>query len=420
MRSVAITCVKNEIDIVEAFARHTLTLVDHLVVLDNGSQDGTVDVLQALAKEGLPLEIVEDASPGQYQPQRMTRLMHEHAMARYHADWVFPLDGDEFLAVPEGSSLIPDGAATDRPILLTWHSYVPDHSDDLNELNPVLRIRRRRAVAGREYAKVIVPRALAALPQAALAQGNHDLLVDGQRCQPHAHPTCCLAHFPLRSLGQYATKVALTWLQYQAMARRDPEAGRHYRNPFELLKQDWHAFAASLSDVARNVALPAGSRVEPGTILDPLPYRGGPLRYTPRLDDTTRAWHALLRYAEDLARRQAVLAASLTDDQQLSVQQQAALVADLYAQLEERRKDREYVLAINYAVSVQQRNEQASFAKELAELRQSWTWRIGRLFVGPIVWARRSGQRCSQALARTLLCSPGRGPCGKPGDSRCS
>ena len=90
MRSVAITCVKNEIDIVEAFTRHTLALVDHLVVLDNGSQDGTVDVLHALAKEGLPLEIMEDGSPGQYQPQRMTRLMHEHAVARHDADWVSP------------------------------------------------------------------------------------------------------------------------------------------------------------------------------------------------------------------------------------------------------------------------------------------------------------------------------------------
>jgi uncharacterized radical SAM superfamily Fe-S cluster-containing enzyme len=421
MRSVAITCVKNEIDIIEAFVRHTLALVDHLVVLDNGSQDGTVDVLQALAKEGLPLEIVEDASPGQYQVQRMNRLMHEHAVAQHAADWVFALDGDEFLAFPEGSSLIPEGAAPDRPILLTWRSYVPDPSDNLGELNPVLRIRRRRIVEGREYAKVIVPRALAALPQAALSLGNHELLLDGQRCEPHAHPSCHLAHFPLRSLGQYATKIALTSLQYQAMARRDLEAGYHSRHAFELLKQDWRAFAASLSDMARNFALPAESRVEPGTMLDPLRYQGGPLRYTPRLDDTTRAWCALLCYAEDLARRYAVLAAGLTDDQQFSVQQQAALVADLYAQLEERRKDREYLRAINYAVSEEgrkerehlrainyavseeRRKEQASFAKELAELHQSWTWKIGRLFVGPVAWARRSKQRCAQTLARTRL-----------------
>ena len=403
MRLVAITCVKNEIDIVEAFAHHTLTLVDYLVVLNNGSQDGTVDVLRALAKEGLPLEIVEDGSPGQYQPQRMTRLMHEHAVARHDADWVFPLDGDEFLAVADRSSLIPAGIAADRPILLAWRTYVPGHGDNPNELNPVLRIRRRRVVEGREFAKVIVPRALAASPQATLAQGNHDLLLHGQRCEPLAHPCCCLAHFPLRSLGQYATKIALATLQYQAMARRDLEAGHHYRNPFALLKQDWHTFAASLGDMARNVALPAGSRPLPGTLLDPLPYRGGPLRYTPRLDDAMRAWYALLRYAEDLARRQAVLAASLTDDERLSVQQQAALVADLYARLDERRKEHEYARAISYAVSLQHREEQARLAKELAELQQSWTWKIGRLFVGPVVWGGHSGRRCAQGLARALL-----------------
>ena len=302
---------------------------------------------------------------------------------------MFPLDGDEFLAVRERSALIPEGA--DRPMLMAWRTYVPDNGDNLGELNPVLRIRRRRAVVGREFAKVIVPGAMAALPLVTLAQGNHDLLVDGQRCETVAHPSCHLAHFPLRSLGQYATKIAITSLQYQAMARRNPEAGHHYRGSFELLKRDWHAFVATLPEVARNVALPAGSRLEPGTIPDPLRYQGGPLRYTPRLDDSTRPWHALLGYAEDLARRHAVLAASLTDEQQLPVQQQAALVADLYAQLEEGRKEREYLRAINYTISLQQRDDRAAFAKELAEIHQAWTWRIGRLFVGPVAWARRWG-----------------------------
>ena len=36
MKLVAISCVKNEADIVEAFVRHTLTVADVLVILDNG------------------------------------------------------------------------------------------------------------------------------------------------------------------------------------------------------------------------------------------------------------------------------------------------------------------------------------------------------------------------------------------------
>jgi glycosyltransferase involved in cell wall biosynthesis len=428
MRSVAITCVKNEIDIVEAFVRHTLALVDHLVILDNGSHDGTLDVLRALANEGLPLEIVEDHSPGQYQPQRMTRLMHEYAVARHAADWVFPLDGDEFLAVRDRLALIPEGVAADRPLLVTWRTYVPDNGDNPCELNPVLRIRRRRVARGREFSKVIVPGALAAVPQATLAQGSHDLLIDGVRCEPVDHPSCHLGHFPLRSLGQYAAKVAVTSLQYQAMARRNAEAGIHYHYPFELLKRDWPAFAANLPEVARKVALPVGLWLEPGTMLDPLPYHGGPLRYTPRLDEMTRAWQALLGYAEDLARQHAVLAAGLSSEQQAAAQRLAALIADLYAQLEQRRKEREDLRAINYAISLERLDERAAFAKELenvrainyaialerqderadfakqlAEIHQSWTWRIGRLLLGPMAWAETSGRRCYRALARAIL-----------------
>src|SRR5207248_1347715 len=115
----------NEIDIIEAFVRHTLALVDRLVVLDNGSSDGTLAVLRALQAEGLPLDLVEDPTPGMYQAQRMTRLLREWAVGRHGADWVLPLDADEFLVVPEGASLVPSRPGGDRPVALPWRSYVP-------------------------------------------------------------------------------------------------------------------------------------------------------------------------------------------------------------------------------------------------------------------------------------------------------
>src|SRR5262249_25036579 len=98
-RLVAISTVKNEIDIVEAFVRHTMNFVDHLVVADNGSTDGTLEILRGLEAEGLPLTVSVDPSAGKYLSQRMTRLMRE-AVQRHAADWVVPLDADEFLIVP--------------------------------------------------------------------------------------------------------------------------------------------------------------------------------------------------------------------------------------------------------------------------------------------------------------------------------
>ena len=347
-------------------------MVDHLVVLDNGSRDGTCDVLRALEKEGLPLEVVEDPSPGKYQAQRMTRLMREWAVGRHGADWVLPLDGDEFLAIPQGAPLVPAETDADRPVSLPWRTYVPGDDDDLSEPNPVLRIRRRRVADGWEPAKVMVPRSLAALPDATLAQGSHELFVGGRRCDPCPHGSGHLAHFPLRSPGQYAAKIAVNSLQYQVMADRNWQWAYHYKEPFALLKRDLRAFTAGFSKAALRYAAPAEARIGLETVLDPLLYRGGPLRYTPRVDDATVAWQALLAYAEDLARQYAVLAAGLSDGQRLAAEQQAALVAGLHDQLEQQRQHIAYLTA---EMARQREERQQEKQKRAAAARSAALWK---------------------------------------------
>jgi hypothetical protein len=41
MRLVAVSVVKNEADIIEAFVRHTRAWVDHHLIFDHDSTDGT-------------------------------------------------------------------------------------------------------------------------------------------------------------------------------------------------------------------------------------------------------------------------------------------------------------------------------------------------------------------------------------------
>jgi glycosyltransferase involved in cell wall biosynthesis len=52
MTLIAITRMKNELDIIEAFVRHHAHSFDKLIVLDDGSTDGTLDILKALQAEG--------------------------------------------------------------------------------------------------------------------------------------------------------------------------------------------------------------------------------------------------------------------------------------------------------------------------------------------------------------------------------
>lgn len=300
MRLVAITTVKNEIDIIEAFVRHTTALVEHLVVLDNGSTDGTLDVLGALRAEGLPIDIVEDRSIGQYQWRRMTGLMHEHAVKRYQADWVVPLDADEFVVVPAGEPLIAEGTRTDRPLELLWKTYVPESSDDPRELNPVVRI-RRRLVTERDRSKVLVPGTLARLASAKLSQGNHGLLIDGRVCPAATCEPARLAHVPIRSPGQFASKTAICFLQYRAMPDKGRKWGRRRGQRFELLKRDPARFAVDLRSAVLSCLFQEDDGRELETVEDPMAYLGGPLRYTPPVDERFVALRNVLAYAENLA-----------------------------------------------------------------------------------------------------------------------
>src|SRR4051812_36830325 len=101
---VAISRVRNEVDIVEAFVRHHAFYFDKLLVLDDGSTDGTYEVLVRLRSQGLPLVVIRERSIGYEQRRYMSKLLHI-AVDQFGADWIAPIDADEFIEPAEGLTL---------------------------------------------------------------------------------------------------------------------------------------------------------------------------------------------------------------------------------------------------------------------------------------------------------------------------
>ena len=93
VRVFGVLVVRDEVDVVRLCVLHHLTAgCERILVVDNGSSDGTTTVLRRLAKR-TPLSWTFD--PGPYlQDEFMTGLAGE--AVRAGADWVLPLDADEF------------------------------------------------------------------------------------------------------------------------------------------------------------------------------------------------------------------------------------------------------------------------------------------------------------------------------------
>lgn len=302
MRLIGITMLRNEADIVEAFVRHNLSILDGLVAVEHASVDGTHEILQALCAEGLPLTILRDLAPAFFQAERMTALARQ-LFAQQCADFVFPIDADEFLKVASRSEL--DRVLADVPrgsnAVMHWQTYVPTSALAPNDM-PRL-IARRKAEAHGSY-KCIVARVFVERPGWYVASGNHLVGDQGSdRPTPHLRlpqHVAALAHFPVRSAEQLERKVVLGHLAHRAARPRNDRLASHWSELFAYLRDGGTFDADALRHIAYNYGLPRDTwRAigEDDLVRDPLDFRFD-LRYGGRIaPDTLRV---LMRFTEAL------------------------------------------------------------------------------------------------------------------------
>lgn len=309
MRLWGVAMVRNEADVIEAFVRHNLTVLDALAVVDHGSIDGTAEILARLHEEGLPVLVATDPDPAFRQSTRITEVVRETLRDR-RADFVFALDADEFLRVPDRARLeralreVPPGMHAVVP----WLTYVPDSFDDAVPFGAAHLRRRiseeRFAVQGNH--KVIVGRALLDQPDEWVTEGNHMVGAPGAHAtRPHARvrqDIASIAHCPVRSRTQMESKVIIGHLAYAA--RSGPESmGFHWRDLYEELRAGGVFTANRLLEIACNYGLPRTEWKPVSDVAlteDPVPV-ALELRYPPQVTpDTLRR---LMLFAETLVAR---------------------------------------------------------------------------------------------------------------------
>ncbi len=270
MRLVTISWVRNEADIIEAFVRHHAPFADRMIIIDNGSTDDTPAILASLNDEGLPLDLRGDPTPVHHQSKALTALLRE--AAALDADWILPLDADEFLAVHGSTTLDAalNAAPRDAVTLLPWKTYVPRPSDSASEPSPPRRIRYRRDEESPQFHKALVPGPLARLPDASLSLGSH-LLYDGTSgpaCRSVFSTSLALAHFPVRNSRQFASKIAQGWARHLANPDRKPGEMYHWEKLLDRCASPAPLTPEELEHIALTYA--RTDDAVPGVVPDPL------------------------------------------------------------------------------------------------------------------------------------------------------
>jgi 2-polyprenyl-3-methyl-5-hydroxy-6-metoxy-1,4-benzoquinol methylase len=92
--------VRNEADIVRVNLQHHLALgIDQVLIVDNGSTDDTPEILEELSRDTGRVHWTRDEGP--YRQAEITSELAREACSR-GADWVLPIDADEFWHAPGG------------------------------------------------------------------------------------------------------------------------------------------------------------------------------------------------------------------------------------------------------------------------------------------------------------------------------
>jgi Glycosyl transferase family 2 len=214
---------RNEADIVDAqVAFHLHAGVDVVIAMDNGSTDGTTEILERYARSG-HLHLLHEPSDDMRQSEWVTQ-MARMAATDFGADWVINSDADEFWWPRGGSlkdvlALVPERYGVVRGC---WRHFLPrraGHGSFAERMTVRLCMPAspgEKSTIYHAHQKV----AHRADPEVEIEPGNHDAV--GWNLEPLRgwHPIEVL-HFSLRSVEQLGRKGQGGWRKWPAEEQTD-------------------------------------------------------------------------------------------------------------------------------------------------------------------------------------------------------
>jgi hypothetical protein len=258
MRLVLTLLVRDEADVIAAMIEHHLAAgVQFVVATDNGSTDGTSDILAAYRDAGVLNLITEPAQT--YEQARWVTRMARRAAAEHGADWVINADADEFwwprdtAGLTNALAVLPPSYGT---VVAPRENLVAEPGrggpwPDRLVLRDLLSLHERGGRIGSKTCH-------RGDPEITIKQGNHRLIGEALG-KPWPGSPITVLHVPDRSYSQFENKIRLGGGSVVGNPDLDPEFGWHWRADYErlqagTLEQEWISRQLTADQVELGVA----------------------------------------------------------------------------------------------------------------------------------------------------------------------
>jgi hypothetical protein len=259
----AVALVKDEADIIAETVGWMVRQVDKVIVADNGSTDGTLDILR-----DLDVTLIEDPEVGYYQSRKMTRLAELCREAG--AEWVVPFDADE-VHVPRTGRIADQLRSLPADVLVSEAPLFDHVVTGRDPDGPTVQRMGYRRAAPAPLRKV----AVRAVEGVVIHQGNHSAEFPAVTSPQAVTNIIQVRHFPYRSVEQFVKKVRNGAAAYAATTL-SPEAGAHWRQYGAILDSGGEEAIAEIFDTwfrreDPDAAVLIGTESQPPLVYDPCP-----------------------------------------------------------------------------------------------------------------------------------------------------
>jgi hypothetical protein len=264
MRLVMTLLVRDEVDIVrQNIEFHLRRGVDFVVATDNGSTDGTREVLDEFARAGV-LRLIDEAGDDFAQARWVTRMAHV-ARDEHGADWILNADADEFWQPATGDlrTALADAevdvlACRPRHMLFAHDAAHPDWFADIVHCvqqpipRPMLADWLADPLPAPFYYLDLGPKVLCrARGLVGVDGGNHGATyATGLR---EGAADTIVYHYPVRSFAQFVRKIGRGGACYSRNRELPVEIGWQWRRWHRMLLAgaSTQAFAETLPSAAK-------------------------------------------------------------------------------------------------------------------------------------------------------------------------